>query len=214
MRVRRSCAHPSGARCHACSLSQVPLADFFVLKLLGRSAALDELPSLDAELAGSLDFLKRYDGDVEGDLCLTFSIDTEEFGSRSTVELRDGGRAMAVTADNRIEYVHLVADYRLNQQIAIQTKAVLSGMHAVVPQGWLRLFNRPELQRLIGGDDVAVDITDLRKHTKCACRPHGFPLGRSLGDGRRCHALSPPRPERYASWRAWCRSAQVRGRLP
>ena len=80
-------------------------ADFFVLKLLGRPASLDELPSLDAELATSLDFLKRYDGDVEGDLCLTFSVDREEFGKRTTVDLRDGGRVVAVTKDNRIECV-------------------------------------------------------------------------------------------------------------
>ena len=39
----------------------VPLADFFVLKLLHKSATLDELPSLDGELASSLDFLKRYE---------------------------------------------------------------------------------------------------------------------------------------------------------
>jgi len=32
----------------------------------------------------------------------------------------------------------------------------------------LRLFNTPELQRLISGDDVAIDIADLRKHTKYA----------------------------------------------
>ena len=35
--------------------------------------------------------MKRYDGDVESDLCLTFSVDKEEFGARTTVDLRDGG---------------------------------------------------------------------------------------------------------------------------
>ena len=60
-----------------------------------------------------------------------------------------------------------MADYHLNQQIAEQSKAMLAGMHAVVPAGWLRLFNRPELMRLIGGDDVPMDVADLRKHTKC-----------------------------------------------
>ena len=79
-----------------------------------------------------------------------------------------GGSADAVTADNRIEYVHLMADYRLNKQIAPQCKALLTGLHAVVPAGWLRLFNTPELQRLVSGDDVPVDMADLRKHTKYA----------------------------------------------
>ena len=57
----------------------VPLADFFILKLLNRQATLDELPSLDPALAQNLDFLKRYEGDVEADLCLDFSIDVEDF---------------------------------------------------------------------------------------------------------------------------------------
>ena len=112
--------------------------------------------------------LSRYDGDVENDLCLTFALDTEEFGVRTSVELREGGSLTAVTADNRIEYAHLMADYRLNRQIAPQCKALLSGLHAVVPADWLKLFNTPELQRLISGDDAEVDIADLRKHTKYA----------------------------------------------
>jgi hypothetical protein len=157
-----------GKAVHEGIVLDVPLADFFVLKLLSKPATLDELPSLDPELAANLDFLKRYEGDVENDLCLDFSLDVEEFGSRTTVDLRDGGRATPVTKDNRIEYVHLVADYRLNKQIAEQCKAVLNGMHAIVPARWLRLFNRPELQRLMAGDDVAIDFDDLRKHTRYA----------------------------------------------
>ena len=36
---------------------------------------------------------------------------------RSVVELREGGQGIEVTADNRIEYAHLMADYRLNKQV-------------------------------------------------------------------------------------------------
>ena len=112
--------------------------------------------------------VKVYDGDVENDLCLSFSVEEEQFGARSTVELRDGGAAIPVTADNRIEYVHLVADYHLNKKLAPQAKAFVAGLHAVVPPGWLRLFSAPELQRLVNGDDAPVDVGDLRKHTRYA----------------------------------------------
>ena len=84
---------------------ELPLADFFVAKLLGRYPGFDLLPSLDAQLHASLEQVKVYDGDVENDLCLSFSVEEEQFGARSTVELRDGGAAIPVTADNRIEYV-------------------------------------------------------------------------------------------------------------
>eukprot|EP00966_Prymnesium_polylepis_P015379 355804-Prymnesium_polylepis.1 len=61
-----------------------------------------------------------------------------------------------------------MADYRLNRQLAVQSKAVVAGLCDVVPAGWLRFFSTPELQRLIGGDDVAVDVADLKKHTRYA----------------------------------------------
>jgi len=144
------------------------LADFFVAKLLGKHNSLDELPSLDSQLHASLDVVKHYEGDVEGDLCLSFTVEQEAFGERQLVELRDGGRLIPVTADNRIEYVHAMADYRLNRQIASQCKALVSGLSAVVPPGWLRFFSTPELQRLIGGDDVAIDVADLRRHSRYA----------------------------------------------
>jgi len=145
---------------------EVPLADFFIAKLLGKHSSLDELPSLDETLFSSLDFVKRYDGNLEEDLCLTFSVDEEAFGQRTAVELRAGGRVTAVTKENRIEYIHLMADYRLNRQLAAQSKAFVDGLHDVVPTGWLRLFSAPELQRLINGDDAPVNVADLRKHTK------------------------------------------------
>ena len=107
-----------------------------------------------------------YDGNLEEDLCLTFSVDEEAFGQRTAVELRAGGRVTAVTKENRIEYIHLMADYRLNKQLAAQSKAFLDGLHDVVPAGWLRLFSTPELQRLVNGDDAPVNVSDLRKHTK------------------------------------------------
>ena len=71
-----------------------------------------------------------------------------------------------MTKENRIEYIHLMADYRLNKQMAAQSKAFVDGLHEVVPAGWLRLFSAPELQRLINGDDAPVDVADLRKHTR------------------------------------------------
>ena len=34
------------------------------------------------------------------------------------VELKPGGRDIPVTTSNRISYIHLVADYRLNKQVS------------------------------------------------------------------------------------------------
>ena len=48
---------------------------------------------------------------------------------RSVVELREGGQGIEVTADNRIEYAHLMADYRLNKQV--RACVACSSMHPV-----------------------------------------------------------------------------------
>ena len=57
-------------------------------------------------------------------------------GAHAPTADSNGGRCVAVTADNRIEYVHLIADYRLNQQIAKQTKALKGALNetAELPQ--------------------------------------------------------------------------------
>lgn len=59
---------------------EVPLAGFFLKKLLRRGCDLNDLPSLDAELYRSLLFLRDYDGDVE-DLSLTFTVTDSDFGT-------------------------------------------------------------------------------------------------------------------------------------
>ena len=48
---------------------------------------------------------------------------SEEFGQASEEELKPGGSEIAVDNDNKIEYIHKVADYKLNKQILAQCNA-------------------------------------------------------------------------------------------
>ncbi len=70
-----------------------------------------------------------------------------------------------MTRANSIEYIHLVAHYRLNGQIERQFQAFRRGLSAVIPVHWLALFNQRELQVLISGAEVPIDVADLRNHT-------------------------------------------------
>ena len=45
------------------------------------------------------------------------------------VELKSGGKDITVTKQNRIEYIHLMADYRLNKQVLCVTLPLQSGVH-------------------------------------------------------------------------------------
>ncbi|KAK7488482.1 hypothetical protein BaRGS_00020267 [Batillaria attramentaria] len=148
-------------------LVELPFASFFLAKILSQhSANLDihHLQSLDPIIYKNLLYLKNYDGDVS-DLGLDFTVVTEEFGETKVEELKPGGRQIAVTNDNRIEYVHLMADYRLNKQIRQHCLHFRQGMADVIKLDWLQMFSSQELQVLISGAAVPIDIGDLRRHT-------------------------------------------------
>ena len=59
---------------------------------------------------------QHYDGDVE-DLCLDFTVTEELGGKRIVHELRPGGKSISVTNENKLHYVHAMADFKLNRQV-------------------------------------------------------------------------------------------------
>ncbi|XP_041977850.1 ubiquitin-protein ligase E3B [Aricia agestis] len=148
----------------------VPFASFFLSQVLGQTQAalyswIDELPSLDRELYRSLTYIKHFQGDISS-LELTFSVDEERLGEIVTHELVPGGKAVPVTNENKINYIHLMAHFRMHTQIKDQTNAFIKGFRTIINPEWLSLFSTPELQRLISGDNVPLDLRDLRRHTQ------------------------------------------------
>ncbi|XP_039256080.2 ubiquitin-protein ligase E3B-like [Styela clava] len=145
----------------------VPFATFFLRHLQQQHSLLysplDELPSLDAEFYKNLTWIKRYEGDIS-DLDLTFTYEEDVMGRLETRELEPGGAAIPVTNQNRITYIHKLAHYRLHTQIKEQTRAFIAGFRSIVNKQWTSMFSAPELQRLISGDNVDLDLSDLKKN--------------------------------------------------
>ncbi|ORY66710.1 HECT-domain-containing protein [Neocallimastix californiae] len=142
-----------------------PFAQFFYAKLLSRFNTLDDLPSLDPQLYKNLTFLKHYEGNCE-DLGLTFTVDQDVFGKISSIDIKPGGSHINVTNENRYQYIYLVADYMLNQQCKEQNRAFIKGFKSIISEKWLQMFSPAELQKLISGESVNIDINDLRKYAK------------------------------------------------
>ncbi|KAJ7110703.1 HECT-domain-containing protein [Mycena crocata] len=140
-------------------------AGFFLAKWLGKQGYLDDLASLDPTLYKGLIFLKHFSGDVE-DLALNFTADVEDAGTTRTIELLPDGTNMAVTKQNRLQYIYLIAHFRLSRQIKPQSEAFFEGLSEIIDPRWLRMFNQQELQALLGGADSGIDIDDLRAHTR------------------------------------------------
>ena len=146
-------------------LIDVPLAPFFLLKLQERMLMFDDLATLDRDLHRNLIQVKRYDGDAS-DLGLDFTVEAEIVGKRTTEELIPGGSEMPVTDQNKLQYVHLMADWHTNKKVGNSVRAFGAGLSQIIPISWLRLFNPKELNALLtGGEGLDIDHEDLRKHT-------------------------------------------------
>lgn len=148
-------------------LVELPLAEFFLSKLAGKHSDVDvhQLASLDPVLHHNLLSLKSYEGDV-ADLGLDFTVVSNELGETKIEELKPNGSNIMVNSSNRIEYIRLMADYKLNRQIRQQCAAFRRGLSNVVTVEWLYMFSNKEFQVLISGAEIPVDIDDLRKHAR------------------------------------------------
>ncbi|KAJ7472758.1 HECT-domain-containing protein [Mycena latifolia] len=138
-------------------LVDIAFAGFFLAKWLGKQSFLDDLASLDPELYNGLIFLKHYAGNPE-DLSLNFTVAVEDFGITKTVNLIPNGSNIAVTRENRLQYIYL--------QIKLQSEAFFEGLSEIIDHKWLKMFNQQELQILIGGTDSPVDLDDLQGNTQ------------------------------------------------
>ncbi|KAG7254435.1 hypothetical protein CRUP_013657 [Coryphaenoides rupestris] len=123
--------------------------------VLSAEVDIHHLASLDPEMYRNLLFLKSYQGDVE-ELGLNFTIVNNDLGEAQDVP---------VTTANRIAYIHLVADYRLNKQIRPHCLAFRQGLANVVNLEWLRMFDQAGIQVLISGAHVPICLDDLKKFT-------------------------------------------------
>ena len=146
-------------------LQNINMAPFFAATILGSPRTIDDIPSLDEELARSIVQILEYDGDVS-DLCLDFTCTEEVYGEILTKELVPGGSDVEVNDSNKLLYVHLLADYHLNRRIAAPMMAFMRGLTHIIDRRWLRLFNSKELSLLLSGGESAIDVEDWEKHTK------------------------------------------------
>ena len=146
-------------------LVDIPLAPFFLHKLIGCVADINLLRSLDPDMYRNMLELRNYDDDTLRDLCLSFIVSDNVFGDNKTIELKPDGANIAVTKSNLIEYIHMMADYRLNRQIRIPFRYFAEGFYSVISPTWIKMFNYSEFQCLLSGSTGNVDIEDLKQNT-------------------------------------------------
>lgn len=92
-----------------------------------------------------------------------------------SIELRKGGKDMAVTLDNLASYVKLVSHWMLIEGVSYQMEAVREGFESVFPISCLQMFYPDELDLIFCGSVQANYVQWDAKALAEACKPdHGF----------------------------------------
>ncbi|KAJ5131808.1 hypothetical protein N7448_005966 [Penicillium atrosanguineum] len=134
----------------------------FYKMMLRKKVSLQDMEGVDEDLHRNLAW--TLDNDIEGIVELTFSVDDEKFGERSTVDLIPGGRDIPVTNENKPQYIELVTEWKIVKRVEEQFNAFMSGFNELIPADLVNVFDERELELLIGGI-ADIDVDDWKKHT-------------------------------------------------
>ncbi|KAH7156147.1 hypothetical protein EDB81DRAFT_378977 [Dactylonectria macrodidyma] len=132
-------------------------------RILGKSVSVKDMESFDPDYYKSLCWM--LDNDITDIITETFSVEDDEFGATTVVDLIPNGREVAVTEENKGEYVRLVVEHKLLSSVKEQMESFLRGFHEIIPAELIAIFNEQELELLISGlPDI--DIDDWKSNTE------------------------------------------------
>ena len=124
--------------------------------ILGRNVSIKDMETLDLDYYKSL--LWMCENDITDIITETFSLETDDFGEKQVIDLKENGRNIPVTQENKEEYVQRVVDYRLVRSVKEQLDKFLEGFHEIIPAELISIFNEQELELLISGlPEINVD---------------------------------------------------------
>ncbi|BGP12487.1 Putative E3 ubiquitin-protein ligase [Rhodosporidiobolus nylandii] len=143
----------------------LPLATY--KRLLSEPTTLADLAQLHPSLARGLQQLLDFpDADsVEETFCRSFVGEYEAWGEVVGIELVEGGKEIAVTGENRQEYVRLLTKFYLDTSISTQFDAFAEGFHEVCAGNALSLFKAEELELVVRGSEEPLEVEQLRLAT-------------------------------------------------
>ncbi|XP_072041888.1 LOW QUALITY PROTEIN: probable E3 ubiquitin-protein ligase HECTD2 [Amphiura filiformis] len=116
------------------------------------NVTLDDLSTMNPDLANGLKETLAYEGDVEEDLCMSFQASYSVYGTVQTHDLKPNGANIPVTNENRQEYVQLYINYLLNESVYHQFAAFYHGFHSVCASNALIMLRPEEVEMLVCGN--------------------------------------------------------------
>ncbi|ORY86772.1 hypothetical protein BCR37DRAFT_123533 [Protomyces lactucae-debilis] len=132
-------------------------------KMLGKNVSLKDMETLDLEYYKSL--LWMLENDITDVITETFSVERDDFGEVTIIDLIPNGREIPVTEENKQEYVARVTQYRLLDSVSEQLDHFMKGFNDIISPELVSIFNEQELELLISGlPDI--DADDWRNNTE------------------------------------------------
>ena len=135
----------------------------FLNNILEIENSFNDMKSYDFELYKNLVNLKNYEGDVENDMGLTFSISENNGNKTRNINLIENGENISVTNNNKFLYIKKVTEYKLYYQFKEQCQYFKDGLSNAINMEILHIFTGDELRQIIYGFEKDVfDVNDMR----------------------------------------------------
>ncbi|KAK2627602.1 hypothetical protein QTJ16_003568 [Diplocarpon rosae] len=132
-------------------------------RILGKAVSVKDMESLDLDYYKSLVWM--LENDITDIITETFSTEQDKFGVTETIDFIPNGRNIAVTEENKHEYVRLMTEWRLTGSVKEQLDEFLKGFHDIIPAEVVAIFNEQELELLISGLPE-IDMDDWKSNTE------------------------------------------------
>ena len=132
-------------------------------RMLGKQPSLKDLESMDLDYYKSLCWI--LENDITEVITEDFSVVEEQFGEEKIVDLVPDGRNIAVTEDNKQEYIQKLVEYRLTNSVSEQLDHFVRGFHDIIPSELVSIFDEQELELLISGLPE-IDVDDWKANTE------------------------------------------------
>lgn len=116
----------------------------FYKMILNKQITLKDIEHVDPELYRSLCWMLS--NQIEGVIDTTFSVEHNAYGVIQVHELKEGGKDIPVTEENKEEYVALYVNYRYRMGIEQQFKSFQKGFYELIPPHLVQPFDERELE--------------------------------------------------------------------
>lgn len=131
--------------------------------ILGIPITFSDLEFVDNDLYKNLKWLRENTG-VES-LALDFTVNVDHMPDKmKVVELVPNGSDIAVTDENKMEYISMRFKWIVATSISQQLGSVMQGLFSIIPVELLSVFDHQELELLICGIPD-IDVQDWKTHT-------------------------------------------------